>query len=92
MLPLLCGSPVLLLAENDADGFFRSLGRYGVTWITGGFTLVRHLAERAVDFPDAVAKSRLRFIRCGSGTLPAETVRNIEQRLRAPMIAAYTTV
>ena len=92
MLPLLCGSPVLLLGENDAEDFFQALGRYGITWVTGGFTLIRHLAERAVDFSDAVARSRLRFVRCGSGTLPAESVRVIEERLRAPMIAAYNTV
>ena len=92
MVPLLCGSCVVILPENDAGGFFAALSEFRLTWVTAGFTLVRHLAERSAEFAECVASSRLRFVRCGSGTLSPQSIRRVEERLRAPMIAAYTTV
>ena len=92
MVPLMCGSAVVIADANDAGGFFAGLEEFGITWVTAGFTLVRHLAERSEEVAARMAGSRLRFIRCGSGTLPPESIRFVEERLGAPIIAAYSTV
>lgn len=90
LTPILRGSSVAVLTESDTSGFFRTLLAYGVTWVSASFTLIKDLGERASEFRDVARHHRLRFVRCGSGTLTPEEIDKIENHLRCPVVAGYS--
>ena len=69
MNALLAGRSIVCLPEADVPALFGAIEAYRPTYVSASFALFREIARRAPDFPDAVAQSRLRFMRSGSGHL-----------------------
>ena len=91
LLPALAGASFVCLREADVDGFFRGIAMFRPTHLTAPFAIHRAIASRASAFPDAVARSRFRFIRSTAGHLDSAVAERIEQVFRAPVLQGYGT-
>lgn len=86
LIPLVSGGSVICLAEADTDGFLRSIDEFHPTYLSAGFAIHRALLRRSVDFPEAVARSRLRFLRTTAGRLDPVEIDRLEATFRAPVV------
>ena len=69
LVPLINGSAVLCVPDLGVDSFFKYLDIYRPTWYTAGYTIQNAILREAEAHRSVVERSRLRFIRCGSGRL-----------------------
>jgi acyl-CoA synthetase (AMP-forming)/AMP-acid ligase II len=89
LVPLLKGASLVCLQEFDINGFFAALNEYQITWLTAVFTVHREILRRAPDFREAVARSRLRFLRVGSGQLKPDEIDRMERTFGAPLLMGF---
>jgi acyl-CoA synthetase (AMP-forming)/AMP-acid ligase II len=73
----------------NALKFFGWLGEADPTWYTGVPTMHQAILDRAQRNRDAIAKSRLRFVRSSSASLPPQVMKALEETFGAPVIEAY---
>src|SRR5262245_17964700 len=70
----------------NALKFFSWLGEVDPTWYTGVPTMHQSILDRADRNRDVIAKSRLRFIRSSSASLPPQVMKALEEAFGAPVI------
>ena len=73
----------------DALKFFGWLEEVNPTWYTAVPTMHQAILLRAKRNTDTIAKSRLRFIRSSSASLPVPVLRELESTFGCPVIEAY---
>lgn len=86
---LAAGGSVICPPGFQADQFFAWLDELGPTWYMAVPTMHRAIRERAAAHADAIARSRLRFVRSGAATLPADLASELEEMFGAPVTLGY---
>ncbi len=89
LAPLSAGGAVSCTSGFNALKFFGWLGEVKPTWYTAVPTMHQAILLRASKNADAVATSRLRFIRSSSSALPPTVLAELERVFRAPLVEAY---
>jgi len=83
------GGSVCCTPGFNALRFFAWLDEVRPTWYTAVPTMHQAILARAERNQDAVARSRLRFVRSSSASLPPQVMAALEATFRAPVIEAY---
>ncbi len=86
---LSAGASVFCTPGFNALKFFAWLGEAAPSWYTAVPTMHQAILARAPRNAEAVAASRLRFIRSASSSLPAQVMAELEGTFRCPVIEAY---
>jgi acyl-CoA synthetase (AMP-forming)/AMP-acid ligase II len=86
---LAAGASVFCTPGFDALRFFRWLEEAKPTWYTAVPTMHQAILARAARNPDAVAASRLRFIRSSSASLPPQVMLELEAAFSCPVLESY---
>lgn len=87
--PLSAGGTVFCTPGFNALKFFAWLSEANPTWYTAVPTMHQALLLRAPKNAEAVAASRLRFIRSSSSAMPPTVLAELERVFRAPLVEAY---
>jgi acyl-CoA synthetase (AMP-forming)/AMP-acid ligase II len=83
------GASVFCTPGFNALKFFAWLAQAKPSWYTAVPTMHQAILARAPRNADAVAASRLRFIRSSSASLPAQVMAELEATFRCPVIESY---
>jgi acyl-CoA synthetase (AMP-forming)/AMP-acid ligase II len=83
------GAAVYCTPGFNALKFFGWLDEVKPTWYTAVPTMHQAILSRAERNQEIVARSRLRFIRSSSSSLPPQVMAELEKTFRAPVIEAY---
>lgn len=83
------GASVFCTPGFSALKFFAWLAEARPSWYTAAPTMHQAILARAPRNADAVAASRLRFIRSSSASLPAQVMAELEATFRCPVIESY---
>jgi acyl-CoA synthetase (AMP-forming)/AMP-acid ligase II len=86
---LAAGAQVSCSPGFNALRFFAWLDEVRPTWYTAVPTMHQAILARAERNPESVARSRLRFVRSSSASLPPQVMAALEAAFRAPVIEAY---
>jgi acyl-CoA synthetase (AMP-forming)/AMP-acid ligase II len=89
LAPLSAGGAVCCTSGFNALKFFSWLSEAKPTWYTAVPTMHQAILLRAPKNADAVAASRLRFIRSSSSAMPPTVLAELERVFRAPLVEAY---
>ena len=89
LAPLSAGSEVCCSPGFNALKFFGWMAEVKPSWYTAVPTMHQAILARAPKNADAVAESRLRFIRSSSSALPPTVIAELERVFRAPVVEAY---
>jgi acyl-CoA synthetase (AMP-forming)/AMP-acid ligase II len=89
LAPLSAGGAVWCTSGFNALKFFSWLSEANPTWYTAVPTMHQAILLRAPKNADAVAASRLRFIRSSSSAMPPTVLAELERVFRAPLVEAY---
>lgn len=89
LAPLSAGGTVWCTPGFNALKFFAWLSEANPTWYTAVPTMHQAIMLRAPKNADAVAASRLRFVRSSSSALPPTVLAEIERVFRARLVEAY---
>jgi acyl-CoA synthetase (AMP-forming)/AMP-acid ligase II/thioesterase domain-containing protein/acyl carrier protein len=73
----------------DAPGFFVWLAEEDPTWYTAVPTMHQAVVSAEVDHAGIARRSRLRFIRSSSSSLPPSLMSNLERLFDVPVIESY---
>jgi acyl-CoA synthetase (AMP-forming)/AMP-acid ligase II len=83
------GGQVCCTPGFNALKFFGWLDEVKPTWYTAVPTMHQAILARADRNQDVVARTRLRFIRSSSASLPPQVMLELEKTFRAPVIESY---
>ena len=83
------GAEVVCTPGFDALRFFSWLGDTEPTWYSAVPTMHQAILARARRNQDVARRSRLRFIRSSSASLPTTVMQSLEETFDAPVIEAY---
>jgi len=86
---LSAGAMVACTEGFNALKFFSWLDEVRPTWYSAVPTMHQAILARAGRNAAVVAKSRLRFIRSSSASLPPQVLRELEETFHAPVVEAY---
>ncbi|HEX9289592.1 MAG TPA: acyl--CoA ligase [Anaeromyxobacteraceae bacterium] len=86
---LAAGAQVSCTPGFNALKFFHWLDEVKPTWYTAVPTMHQAILARAGHNGEIVARTRLRFIRSSSASLPPQVMAELEKTFRAPVIEAY---
>ena len=86
---LAAGAQVACAPAFNGLRFFQWLEEARPTWYTAVPTIHQAILARASRNAPAIARSRLRFIRSASASLPPQVMEELEQTFRCPVIEAY---
>ena len=86
---LSAGSGVVCPPVFETEAFFDSLDRFEPTWYSASYTIHQAVLGAVEDHRGAVERSKLRFIRSGSGRLDPKIMKGLEAAFRAPVIERY---
>ena len=89
LAPLSAGGTVSCTSGFNALKFFGWLSEANPTWYTAVPTMHQAILLRAPKNADAVAASRLRFIRSSSSALPPTVLAELERVFRTRLVEAY---
>ena len=89
LAPLSAGASVSCTPGFDALKFFGWMEEVKPTWYTAVPTMHQAIIARAARNADAVARSRLRFARSSSSSLPPQVLALLEETFRCPVVEAY---
>ncbi len=87
---LYSGGSLVTLPAFSEDAFFRLLETLAPTWYTGSYTFHHTICAAAPSHAAAIEKSRLRFMRTGSGHLDPRIADELEVIFRAPVNESYS--
>jgi acyl-CoA synthetase (AMP-forming)/AMP-acid ligase II/acyl carrier protein/lauroyl/myristoyl acyltransferase len=90
-VPLLNGTAVVCLPAFEVSSFFRYLDLFRPTWFTAGYAFHQAILDAAPAYRECIERSRLRFIRSGTGRLDPDVMRGLEQAFRVPAIEQYSS-
>jgi acyl-CoA synthetase (AMP-forming)/AMP-acid ligase II/thioesterase domain-containing protein/acyl carrier protein len=85
------GGSLITLTDFSVESFFRLLETAAPTWYTAGYTFHHTICAAASKFTAAIGKSRLRFIKTGSGHLDSKIANELEVFFRVPVIEVYSS-
>lgn len=83
------GASVFAAPGFDALKFFSWLDRATPTWYTAVPTMHQAILARAGRNRDVIERTRLRFIRSSSSSLPPQVLAELEKTFDAPVVEAY---
>ena len=83
------GAQVSCTPGFNALRFYHWLDEVKPTWYTAVPTMHQAILARADRHHDVLARSRLRFVRSSSASLPPQVMAHLEQTFRAPVVEAY---
>ncbi len=86
---LSAGASVFCTPGFNALKFFAWLSEIGPTWYTAVPTMHQAILARAPRNAEAIAASRLRFVRSSSSSLPTQVMAELESTFGCPVIEAY---
>ena len=86
---LSAGASIYCTPGFNALRFFHWLDDASPTWYTAVPTMHQAILPRAERNPEILARSRLRFIRSSSASLPAQVMLAVEKTFGAPVIESY---
>jgi acyl-CoA synthetase (AMP-forming)/AMP-acid ligase II len=86
---LAAGGSVFSTPGFNGLRFFQWLGEANATWYTAVPTMHQAILARARRNQEAIAKSRLRFIRSSSSSLPPQVMAELEATFGCPVIESY---
>src|SRR5512138_1253655 len=86
---LMAGAQVSCSPGFNALKFFAWLDEVKPTWYTAVPTMHQAILVRAGRNPEIVQRTRLRFVRSSSSSLPPQVMAELERTFRAPVIEAY---
>ena len=86
---LFSGGSLVCLPQFTTDAFFAALQEFAPSWYTGGFTFNQAIATAIDEAPERGAPCHLRFMRSGSGRLPAKARETLERAFKVPLIESY---
>ncbi|MGI3779027.1 MAG: acyl--CoA ligase [Janthinobacterium lividum] len=83
------GASVVCTPGFNAFKFFAWFAAVTPTWYTAVPTMHQTILERAPRNAEAIATSRLRFVRSSSASLPPQVMTALEETFHAPVLEAY---
>lgn len=83
------GASVVCTPGFNAFRFFAWFAAVTPTWYTAVPTMHQTILERAPRNAEAIATSRLRFVRSSSASLPPQVMAALEETFHAPVLEAY---
>lgn len=83
------GSVIVPDGGFDALKFFRQLDGSGATWMTAVPTMYQALLARADRNREVLDRTRLRFLRSSSASLPPQVMLELEKIFGCPVIESY---
>jgi acyl-CoA synthetase (AMP-forming)/AMP-acid ligase II len=86
---LAAGASVYCTSGFNALKFFAWMDEARPTWYTAVPTMHQAILARAERNRETIARSRLRFLRSSSASLPPQVMNALEQTFGAPVIEAY---
>jgi acyl-CoA synthetase (AMP-forming)/AMP-acid ligase II len=86
---LASGACVVCTPGFNALKFFSWLDQVEPTWYSAVPTMHQAIIQRAGRNTESVARSRLRFIRSSSSSLPPQVFHELEQTFGVPVVEAY---
>ncbi len=86
---LAAGAAVCCTPGFNALHFFRWLDAERPSWYTAVPTMHQAILARAPRNAEIIARSKLRFLRSSSSSLPAQVMRDLEETFSAPVVEAY---
>ena len=86
---LSAGASIYCTPGFNALRFFHWLGDAEPSWYTAVPTMHQAILARAERNPEILARSRLRFVRSSSASLPAQVMLALEETFGAPVIESY---
>jgi acyl-CoA synthetase (AMP-forming)/AMP-acid ligase II len=87
---LASGGTVICPTGFNAMEFWRILSEFQPTWYSAVPTMHQLILARAERNQEAIAASRLRFIRSSSSSLPPVVLERLEATFNAPVLEAYS--
>lgn len=84
------GTVIVPVGGFNALEFWKLLAEFQPTWYSAVPTMHQLLLARASRNQEAIAKSKLRFIRSSSSSLPTVVLENLEKTFNAPVLEAYS--
>jgi long-chain acyl-CoA synthetase len=84
---VLSGATLVLFPSFDADAILDAVTRHGATMFEGVPTMYHYLLQRPAR--DKVHLSSLRLCTVGGQTMPATTMRDVEERMGCPLIELW---
>lgn len=92
MLSTLSSGGTVIVPVGGFNGleFWKLLAEFQPTWYSAVPTMHQLLLARASRNQEAIAKSKLRFIRSSSSSLPIIVLEKVENTFNAPVIEAYS--
>ena len=89
LAPLSVGGSVVALPKFNVLTFYNFLRIYKPTWFTAVPTMLQSILDRSKNNKSTIKRSRLRFIRSSSASLPSNTFRDLESTFKVPVIESY---
>ena len=89
LTPIVTGGSVVCLPNFEVSAFYEALDAYSPTWYSAGYTFHRAILEGASNYREIAARSRLRFIRSGSGRLDPLVMQGLEEVFSVPVVERY---
>ncbi|MBV1797835.1 acyl--CoA ligase [Siccirubricoccus sp. G192] len=86
---LAAGGSVVCTPGFNALHFFRWLDAERPSWYTAVPTMHQAILARAERNAEIIGRTKLRFLRSSSSSLPAQVMRDLEATFSAPVIEAY---
>ncbi|HWO72081.1 MAG TPA: acyl--CoA ligase [Dehalococcoidia bacterium] len=83
------GASVVTTPGFDAFRFFAWMDETHPTWYTAVPTMHQLVLSRASRHRDVLERTKLRFVRSSSASLPPSVMADLEETFRAPVIEAY---
>ena len=84
------GTVIVPVGGFNALEFWKLLANFEPTWYSAVPTMHQLLLSRAKRNQEAIAKSKLRFIRSSSSSLPPVVLESVEKTFNAPVLEAYS--
>ncbi len=86
---LTAGGSVICSPGFYAPRFFNWVDELKPTWYTAVPTMHQSILNRAKENLEIIKKSKIRFVRSSSASLPTKVMREIEAAFNSPMIESY---
>lgn len=84
------GTVIVPVGGFNALEFWKLLADFEPTWYSAVPTMHQLLLSRASRNQEAISKSKVRFIRSSSSSLPTVVLENLEKTFNAPVLEAYS--
>ena len=84
------GTVIVPVGGFNALEFWKWFEEFQPTWYSAVPTMHQMLLARASRNPEAIAKSKLRFLRSSSSSLPTVVLEKLETTFNAPVLEAYS--